>query len=114
MSTFVGISPFSNALWVVMHFHIAHTKFFTDTFVSHPGGPNEQFGTNEKLSWGMQGNLNWLPGKFPVPQYCLCSPVCLQILPLFPCSPEINVLSRWEGLTDLQTKRFDDIQIKKS
>ena len=27
---------------------------------------------------------------FPVPQYCLCSPVPLKILPLFPCSPEIN------------------------
>ena len=29
---------------------------------------------------------------FPVPHYCLCSPVPLKILPLFPCSPEINTL----------------------
>ena len=29
---------------------------------------------------------------FPVPQYCLCSPVPLKIWPLFPCSPEINTL----------------------
>ena len=26
--------------------------FFEDTFVSHPGGPNEQFDTHEKMSWG--------------------------------------------------------------
>ena len=53
MSTFVGISPFSNSLLVAMktmYFHIAHTNFFfEDTFVSRPGGPNEQFGTHEKL-----------------------------------------------------------------
>ena len=29
---------------------------------------------------------------FPVPQYCLCSPVPLKIWPFFPCSPEINAL----------------------
>ena len=29
---------------------------------------------------------------FPVPQYCLCSPVPLKIWPLFLCSPEINAL----------------------
>ena len=29
---------------------------------------------------------------FPVPQYCLCSPVPLKIWHLFPCSPEINTL----------------------
>ena len=46
-----------------MRFHIAQTKiFFADTFVSHPGGPNEQFGTHEKLPWGVQGNVNWMPG----------------------------------------------------
>ena len=41
MSTFVGIPPFSNPLWVVMetmHFHIADT-IFKDTFVSHSEGP---------------------------------------------------------------------------
>ena len=29
--------------------------FFEDTFVSYPGGPNEKFGTHEKLSWGGGG-----------------------------------------------------------
>ena len=42
--------------------HSPNQNFFEDTFISHPGGPNEQFGTHEKLSWGMQGNLNWMPG----------------------------------------------------
>ena len=42
--------------------HSPNQHFFEDTFVSHPGGPNEQFGTHEKLSWGVQGNLNWMPG----------------------------------------------------
>ena len=68
MSTFVGISPFSNRLWVAMetmHFHIAHTKLFKDTFVSHSGGPNEQLGTY-KIVLGVQGNLNWMPGFFDI------------------------------------------------
>ena len=73
MSTFVGIPPFSNPLWVAMetlHFHIAHTKvFFEDTLVSHLEGPNEQFGTHENLSWGVQGNLNWMPGYYPVGRF---------------------------------------------
>ena len=43
--------------------HSPNQIFFEDTFVSHPGGPNEQFGTHEKLSWGVQGNLNWMPGS---------------------------------------------------
>ena len=60
--------------------------------------------------------INWLvplfPKKskicflmFPVPQYCLCSPVPLKIWPLFPCSPEINTHFRlflsnpWECLS---------------
>ena len=58
MSNFVGKPPFSNSLWVAietMQFHIAQTNFFEDTFVSHPGGPNEQFGTHEKLSGGGGG-----------------------------------------------------------
>ena len=70
MSNFVGRPPFSNSLWVAietMQFHIAQTKFFfEDIFVSHSGGPNEQFGTHEKLSWGVQGNLNWMPGYIPI------------------------------------------------
>ena len=74
MSNFIGRPPFSNSLWVgieTMQFHIAQNqKFFEDTFVSHPGGPNEQFGTHEKLSWGgggVQGNLNWMRGYLSIP-----------------------------------------------
>ena len=56
MNNFVGRPPFSNTLWVAienMQFHIAQTKIFLRT-PSFPiqGGPNEQFGTHEKLSWG--------------------------------------------------------------
>ena len=67
MSNFIGRPPFSNSLWVgieTMQFHIAQTNFFLRT----PGGPNEQFGTHEKLSsgggggGGVQGNLNWIIG----------------------------------------------------
>ena len=64
MSTFVGIPSFSNPLWVAMetmHFHIAHINFFEDTFVSHSGGPNEQF-DNHKNCNGVQGTLNWMLG----------------------------------------------------
>ena len=32
--------------------HSPNQYFFKDTFVSHQGGPNEQFGTHKKLSWG--------------------------------------------------------------
>ena len=67
MSNFVGITQFSNPLWVAMetmHFHIAHTKnIFEDNFVYHSGGPIEQFDTHGKFIWGMQGNLNWMPGN---------------------------------------------------
>ena len=39
-----------------MHFsHSPYQNFFEYTFVSHPGGPNEQFGTQEKLSKGGGG-----------------------------------------------------------
>ena len=68
MSTFVGIPPFTNLLWVAMetiHFHIAHTNFF-DNFVSHSGGPNEQFGTTKNVL-GVQGNLNWMLGYYFTP-----------------------------------------------
>ena len=72
MSNFVGTPPFlRNALWVAMetmHFHIAQTNvFFEDNFVSHLGGPNEQFGTHEKLSrggGGVQCRLNYTPGYY--------------------------------------------------
>ena len=69
MSTFVCILSFSNSLWVAMetmNFHLAHTnlknKKTKHTFVSHPGGPDKQFGDHEKLPWGVQGNLNLMPG----------------------------------------------------
>ena len=39
--------------------HGPYQKIFEDNFVSHSGGPNEQFGTHEKLSWG---RLNKMPG----------------------------------------------------
>ena len=64
MSNLVGLSLFSNPLWVAMetmHFHIAHTEYFEDTFVSHSGGPNKQFGTMKNCP-GVQGNLNWTLG----------------------------------------------------
>ena len=65
MSTFVGIPPFLNPLWVAMetmHFHITHTIFFLDTFVSHLGVPNEQLGAHKNCPGGVQGNINWMPG----------------------------------------------------
>ena len=65
MSNFVGITLFSNPLWVTMetmHFHIAFTKFFLRI-------------TSFRIQWvplnnlapmlkcpGVQGNLNWMPG----------------------------------------------------
>ena len=42
--------------------HSPNQNFFEDTYVSHPGGPNEQFGTHENCPGGVQGNLNWMPG----------------------------------------------------
>ena len=39
--------------------HSPYQKVFEDTFVSHSGGPNKQFSTHEKLSWGLKGNLNF-------------------------------------------------------
>ena len=70
MSNFVGRPPLLKfAMGCHRNHAISHSSnkiFFEDTFVSHPGGPNEQFGTNEQLSWGggggVQGNLNWMPG----------------------------------------------------
>ena len=69
MSNFIGRPPL---LKFAMDWHgnhaISHSSnqfFIEETFVSHPGGPNEQFGTHEKLSWGgggVLGNLNWMPG----------------------------------------------------
>ena len=65
MSNFVGKPQFSNSLWVAietMHFYIAHTKIFLRTPSFRIQRPNKQFGTHEKLSWGLQGNLNWMQG----------------------------------------------------
>ena len=62
MSTCEGMPPFSYPLWVemaIMHFHIVHTKYFKDNFVSHSGGPNEQFGAHDKLSCGGGGGGGW-------------------------------------------------------
>ena len=38
--------------------HSPNLNSLEDNYVSHPGGPNEQFGTHETLSYGMQCNLN--------------------------------------------------------
>ena len=35
-----------------VRFHIAQMSFSLSIFVSHLVGPNEQFDTHEKLSWG--------------------------------------------------------------
>ena len=56
MIDFVGTPPFLRmAIWVAietMHFHIAGTGLVLRNIFPHLGGPNEQFGSNEKLSWG--------------------------------------------------------------
>ena len=53
MSNFVRAPSFLKiALWVAMktmHFCIAQTIPFVGTFVSHPEGPTEQFGTDSCL-----------------------------------------------------------------
>ena len=44
-------------LWVAMETeksHMTQMGVFLRTFFSHLVGPREQFGTHEKLSWGMQ------------------------------------------------------------
>ena len=54
MFDLVGISLFLRITkWVAMetmHFHIAKRSLFSMAIFPHIGGPNEQFGTNEKLS----------------------------------------------------------------
>ena len=37
-----------------VRFHIAQMSFFLRIFFTHLVGPNEQFGTHEKLSWGFK------------------------------------------------------------
>ena len=52
MIVFVGTPNFLSITLQVamatMHFYIAKTSLFCSDF----GGPREQFGTGEKLSWG--------------------------------------------------------------
>ena len=59
MSNFVCTPSFLNLLWVAMetmHFHIVQRGlFFRVTLIPVQGGPNEQFGTHEKLSWREEG-----------------------------------------------------------
>ena len=70
MSTFVGIPPFSNPLWVAMetmHFHIAHTKFFRTPSFRIQGVPMNNSAPMKNFlrgggEGGVQGNLNWMPG----------------------------------------------------
>ena len=40
-----------------MHFHIFHTNLFLGQLCFVFGGPNEQFGTHEKLTWGCKVGL---------------------------------------------------------
>ena len=67
MSTFVGIPPFSNPLWVAMetmHFHRAHTIFLiTPSFcIQGPLMNNLAPMKNYPGGRGVQGTLNWMPG----------------------------------------------------
>ena len=54
MIDFVRTPPFLRITLLVvmatMHFHIAQTGLFWETFFMHLGGSRKQFGTNEKLS----------------------------------------------------------------
>ena len=40
--------------------HSPYQIVFEDNFCSHSGGPNEQYGTHEKLSLGCK--VTWMPG----------------------------------------------------
>ena len=69
MIDFVGTSPFLRmalrVAMVAMHFHIAPTGlFFRNIFFSFRG-PREQFGTNDKLSWGA-GKVKIGPGVIEI------------------------------------------------
>ena len=68
MSNFVGKPPLSNSLWdaiETIHFNIAHTKFFWDTFVSLSGVPMNNLAPMKNCP-GVQGNLNWILGYYHV------------------------------------------------
>ena len=67
MSNFIGRPTFSNSLWVgieTMQFHITQTKFFLRT-PSFPiqGVPMNNLAPMKNCPGGVQGNLNWMPGK---------------------------------------------------
>ena len=66
MSTFVGISPFSNPLWVAMetmHFHIAQAKLFLKTpSFRIQGVPINNLAYMKNCPGGVHGNLNWMLG----------------------------------------------------
>ena len=56
MIDFVGIFPYLIIIYSGCHgnhafVHSQYKNSFKDNVVSHSGGPNEQFGTGEKLSW---------------------------------------------------------------
>ena len=64
MSTYVGIPPFSNPLWVAMetmHFHIAHTNFLRTPLFRILGVPMNNLAPMKNCPV-VQGNLNWMPG----------------------------------------------------
>ena len=64
MSNFVGIPHSQIRSGCHGNHAFSHSPylFFKYTLFSHSGGHNEQFGTHEKLTWRVQGNLNWMPG----------------------------------------------------
>ena len=60
MIKFLGLPPFLRIALPVdmetMHFHIAQLSqfIFQDSFISHLGATDKQFGANKKLSWGIR------------------------------------------------------------
>ena len=84
MSTFVGIPPFSNPLWVAiatMHFHIAHTKRFLSTPLFRiQGVPMNNFAPIKNVL-GVQGNLNWIPGyMYDILERCFKSLIYMHLV----------------------------------
>ena len=82
---------------------------------SEVGGGGYLFPCSPEINWLVPmfpRNKKKMFSMFPVPQYCLCSPVRLKIWPLFPCSPEINALvplfPKAPGRASLSFLRADD------
>ena len=68
MSTFVGIPPFSNTLWVVkatMHFHIAHAKISKTPLFRIQWVQMNKLAPMKSCP-GVQGNLNWMQGRWRI------------------------------------------------